>query len=422
MVEDSNSLFKSKKPNVFERYRDDQLSKKRGAFFVRLAIYIYTLLMAVLRYSRAESDKLKRIEKNKTIYVYETQNQKRALSVLYKEDKEKHTLSFHHFYSADSSLNEVLPLILGLISLPYYVIYFLFFDFKHRILIDKYLISFGYYLYFRFFLPVNVTNVVVANDHTERLRAFAHACKTRSIKITYVQHSPVNSAFPPLNLYDISMLDGQSSLDTYMNTGPVLGEVILSGAIRNFFLKTDVDLVCEHDRKTFGIGINTLVDVKKLTGLVGDISNKHPDHKVIIRLHPSQMKEHSMFSSIFDSELIHVSGAWEQSTMEFINTIDVLFAGSSSIHLDALAAGVLAVMVDIDTEFSDYYLFQQRGCVIAFCDFLNLDVSRYTDVCACSIDKARYYDFALGMNSTQQQVILKNCLNKIKENKSPQVL
>ncbi|MBO6848897.1 MAG: hypothetical protein JJ867_00290 [Marinobacter sp.] len=73
---------------------------------------------------------------------------------------------------------------------------------------------------------VNVSALVVANDHTDFPVAASMVMQYLHVPVVYVQHAEISSAFPQLD-FSVSVLRNQKSLDIYRAIGPVPGDVFV---------------------------------------------------------------------------------------------------------------------------------------------------------------------------------------------------
>ena len=71
-------------------------------------------------------------------------------------------------------------------------------------------------------------SIFFANDHNIKNRALLHAALELGIKTIYIQHAHVTPSFPPL-IFGLSLLEGQSSHDTYKKISEIKSVVHLVG-------------------------------------------------------------------------------------------------------------------------------------------------------------------------------------------------
>jgi len=417
----ANYLYQDIDSPNYIQYKKEQINNKRDSFVMRFIIYIYNLLKGLGQIKYLKQD----LSEGKKIYFYETSNQYRALKPLIDKDDDMLTVSLHSYQEADVGFCEVLPLLFGLLYFPHFCFHFYIkknIAPEYQLLLDKYLISVGYYKYYVWlFTKHNIKSIIVSNDHTERVRAVILAANFVKLPVTYVQHATVSAYFPPLNLFSLSCLDGQSSLDTYQKIGLVTSKALITGAIRNFTLE-------KHRKRNkgkdlvVGIAVNNFVEMGKLKQVIAEVRQYKQDIIFKIRLHPAQMKDKKLYNQNFDKEGIVVKGAWQESLDDFFNDIDVLFSGASSIHLDALNVGVLPVIIDIDNSVFDYYGYLAHGCVLDLAGFLRLQPENIDLTLNTLIQKGKYFDNAIDLDHSAKNQCIMNVIDEINNLHQPIVL
>jgi hypothetical protein len=237
--------------------------------------------------------------------------------------------------------------------------------------------------------------VVFANDHNADARAMLLAAKKLGIKTAYVQHSSVSNLFPPL-LYDLSLLEGQDSLDKYRQCGPVEGQVELVGmpkadkfaALRNQ----------HHSIRTIGIGCNLMDLTEEVKQLLLHISKDFPSLRIILRPHPRDKRDYSFISKISPS--ISLSDSREQTAFDFLKGLDVLISGNSGIHLEAVLLNVWSIYFNFNPneKLHDYYGYIAHGLVDEAPSYRELKpllrqgMSQKPDV----YPRAKYYNATVG--------------------------
>lgn len=412
VVTESNYLYQDINSPNFIQYKIEETEKLRISFFMRIVLFIYIFIKSLRQISAI----IVSLKKDKNLYIYETANQKRALKPLFQNDKNKLTMSLHSCFKADVEFCEILPLLFGALYLPYFC--YCFFVKKtisanHRFLLDKYLISAGYYRYYQFLLKKHsISSLVVSNDHNARVRSIILAANELGIPVTYIQHASVSKYFPPLNLFSLSCLDGKSSLDIYERIGFLESKVLITGAIRNFDL-TSSKIQIKKKKVTIGVAVNNFVNVNKLKIYIDKTFNHNSNIILKIRLHPSQMKDEAYYREAFMVENVKIVGSWLEPLNDFFDSIDVLFSGSSSIHLDALRVKILPVLLDIDDGVLDYYGYLEHGCVLSYSDFLSLKKDDYPIEVDKLISKAIFFDAAIDFNPEQKKRIICTVIDEI---------
>lgn len=215
--------------------------------------------------------------------------------------------------------------------------------------------------------------VIVSNDHTVGNRSMRLAAEVLHRKTVYLQHASVSRLFPALQ-YDCAFLDGQASLEIYDRTEPVARTrpfmpvdgkmtVVLSGQKKALSHRASPPA-----EPAIGVAVNLLDDL----ALVLEFLEKMTVFRipVIVRTHPAQTaaflnalgelsKRHSWVTTV---------RATDQPLSDFFQSLSLLVAGNTSIHLEATLAGVPSYyhLFSTDTEHHDYYGYLSHGLIHPF--------------------------------------------------------
>lgn len=200
--------------------------------------------------------------------------------------------------------------------------------------------------------------IIFANDHTADARAMLMAAKTMGIKTVYIQHASVSRIFPPLQ-YDLNLLEGQDSLEKYKACGAISGVVELIGmpkADAYFHYRNTNNQI-----KTIGIGANLMDLTTEIRQVVTQLAAAFPELQIILRPHPRDKRDFS-FIHEFGAQ-VRLSDGRQVPTFDFLRQIDVLVAGNSGIHLEAVLLNVWSVYYNFNpTEnLQDYYGYVANG-------------------------------------------------------------
>jgi hypothetical protein len=239
----------------------------------------------------------------------------------------------------------------------------------HPVSVDWHFATFcsvyNYLVYFhRVLRQVKPEFVITANDHNVPNRCFLAVAHQLGIKTVYLQHASVSSIFPALRV-DYAFLDGQCALDTYRQCEPnqpatarnvPIPQVILSGQKKH--------LKRSESRNTHvvGVALNTLDDVKASIELINALARE--GLSVRLRWHPGQaVKDTKQFREAFAAnERVSLSDPRQEPISSFMERIDWLIAGNSSIHLEAALAGVMPIYHELTPpDMPDYYGYVKNG-------------------------------------------------------------
>jgi hypothetical protein len=238
---------------------------------------------------------------------------------------------------------------------------------KHPSVIGNYFNAFcNSYLYlptfFRLLEKCQCKFVVQSNDHNVSNRCLRLVAESMGIKNIYLQHASVSLLFPKLQ-YDYAFLDGNVSMEIYRNCEKNQSEdlLTLSTRISNIVLsgqKKEVVMASKNrSKKYIGLAVNTLDDVNSLLCLLEELEILGVP--ILVRLHPGQTKdfERILGEYIKTSPYISISTAKSQSLANFLESAFIMIAGNSSIHLEAVIAGVPSYYVELfeNIDHRDYY-------------------------------------------------------------------
>jgi len=201
--------------------------------------------------------------------------------------------------------------------------------------------------------------IIFANDHVYTQRSFLYAAKKLNIPTIYIQHASVSTYFPPIK-FDLSLLEGQDSLDKYKECGVIEGRVELVGMPKfdNYFKWRNKKTTIEN----IGICANKIDRTNAVINLIEKILKHFPDLSISFRQHP---RDNRIFKI---PKEVNISNAKEEHVFEFLKRQDLIIAANTSIHLEATLLNVVSLyyeFADAD-KFSDYYGFVENHLVEKF--------------------------------------------------------
>lgn len=217
----------------------------------------------------------------------------------------------------------------------------------------------GFYeVYLRKLQKYKPAAIMFANDHNADARAMLLAAKVSGIQTIYIQHASVSPVFPPLD-FDLSLLEGQDSLDKYKLCGPVAGKIELIG-----MPKADAFVPFRNNKssiQTIGIGCNLMDEVAAVEQLLRQLAQGFPELHFILRPHPRDKRNFTFLQEI--SPNIAISSGAKESVFEYLKKIDVQISGNSGIHLEAVLLNVWSIYYNFNPQekLHDYYGFVQKG-------------------------------------------------------------
>lgn len=182
--------------------------------------------------------------------------------------------------------------------------------------------------------------IVLANDHSEKERAIRIAAKQYDIPVIYIQHASISQFHPRLD-FDLSLLEGQASLDVYSKKGTPHGLVKLVGMPKFDHFSS----LRNKNKKVRNVGICTnLIDkIKDIDNLIIKLTKRFPQITFNYRPHPSDIRSITTPINISKNE----------SIFDFLQKQDLIIAGNTSAHLEAVLMNVVSVHYEI-TSIKDY--------------------------------------------------------------------
>jgi uncharacterized pyridoxamine 5'-phosphate oxidase family protein len=210
-------------------------------------------------------------------------------------------------------------------------------------------------IYFTFFKP---KCILLANDHNLWHRVIRHAGNKRNIPTVYIQHASVSKRFPPLR-FTLSLLEGNHAKNIYTsiernNSIKLVGMAKFDPYFHNANKSFTVEKI--------GICTNTLDEDDQIFNLVRLIKTEFPYFVVILRPHPLDKRD-DLYNKIKKDLKINISSSHLENSFEFLETVDTMIAGESSIHLEAALMNVYPIhfQMSSNSTFHDYYEYIKNG-------------------------------------------------------------
>lgn len=216
------------------------------------------------------------------------------------------------------------------------------------------------------YLKIHQPNcLVLANDHSEKQRALLNAAQRLNIPVIYIQHASITHFMPPLD-FDLSLLEGQDALDKYRELGEIKGEFKLVGMPK--FDKYVPFRKFSRIVKNIGCCTNLLDDQIGIETTLTQLVEQFPMCQVSFRPHPNDKRNFNLPDSIFISTKTETS-------FDFIQRQDVLIAGTSSIHLEAILLNINSIYFEItalEENLKDAYGYVKNGLIDKATNIQNL--------------------------------------------------
>ena len=346
--------------NLFNMYSDeyiDYLHRRLNLFrlaylFIRNIIYSIGYLFLYLK-----NIKFQARPKNKIIFLTFSKNTYETLKPIY-NILETQSIMLSRKIKHDRNVLLMplfIPLFLSYLYLPKCLLFYrqaLGRDKKIlKIHLDKILWSLGYNLfckiYMRRFTP---KAVVFANDHIAYTRIFVSAAEKNGIKSFFLQHSAAFDNVPKIfSLF--ALLEGNHAREKYLMAGSDEKKIKLIGMPK-------FDAYAAHFNKNkamkrLGICTNRSMNVEEVAEMIAFIRQRLPSLPVILRPHPS-MESKAKYQQIIDAHHLEFSDSKRSDAFNFLNDVDAVISGNSSILLEAAMQNVFPIYY-FETRTKFYY-------------------------------------------------------------------
>lgn len=363
----------------------------------RLLIYVLRALKyALISFKRRDTEAA-------VLFLYGTFNQREALRPLAASLSKSVSVEFSSFSEIDYQ-EATFPLRYAYIKSIRFALPFFFIACRSprrdtlKVNLDKVILAVGFIEACRkYFLALRPSFVILSNDHNLENRLVVAVATELKIRTIYVQHAEVSDQFPPLSQFDIAFLNGAAARDVYASVGNLCGEVHLVGNMKLDMLKRQMQtcMVEAGLKNVIGFAYNLISDSDRVMEFVRKYNERGVS--VLIRLHPRQNRDFHYFEKMYAECDAIVTRSTDMSVAEFLAHIDILCGGNSSVLLESVILGRLAVQLSVD-PLEDYYGFLKRGVVISESDLANLTIdsgSLAQRLRLCQ-ERARYFDSSLG--------------------------
>ncbi len=234
--------------------------------------------------------------------------------------------------------------------------------------------------------------IVFSNDHSVFPRALLMAAKTLNIPTIYIQHASVTPYFPPLD-FDLNLLEGQATLDQYISNGRVSGKVQFVGMPKFDpyinFRNTNKKVKC------IGVCSNMMDETEVVEAFLVRLSQALPDLNITFRPHPADTTNFKLPKNVRQSTK-------EEAVFDFLQKQDLIIAGNTSVHLEAVLLNVVSVYYEY-TPFKDAIRDMYRYCknelayqALNFEHLLDLIEKERNQKNTAIYKKAAYYNAIVG--------------------------
>lgn len=228
----------------------------------------------------------------------------------------------------------------------------------------------GYYMrYLRIFRSGDYSLAVLSSHSNPHGVAFNLAARRSGVPVMLVSHGmPVR---PVARLaFDLAVVHCDDAHATYVEEGCRLDRVLTHGR-RQHYRPMPRTL---PDSLTVCVCLCKDVNEDRLRALVASLLDSPRVARIRLRPHPFNMWVglHDWHARLGDARVELVMGA---SVYDDIHAADVVLAGNTSVHIEALVAGCpSAYVAGLDDGGDDLHRFVERGLVFPLPDSLDLDL------------------------------------------------
>lgn len=219
--------------------------------------------------------------------------------------------------------------------------------------------------YFYYFLSLRILKdfdgvVIFSNDHSLAPRSVFLGAKMRTVRTAYIQHAAVTELFPPLT-FDYSFLDGRNSTKKYQAIALRTGASLASDVYEVGCPKADAFFLLAKQRvkgyspSAVGLAINPLDDFDAFFTKAAQFLDEGAT-SVRFRPHPRLKLSESQRRKLLG---LGQNFIWHEGEKlaDFLSHIEILVAGDTGLHLEAVASGALSIYMKFGSTFNDYYGF-----------------------------------------------------------------
>lgn len=228
----------------------------------------------------------------------------------------------------------------------------------------------GYYArYLDIFTKGNFSLAFVSSHSNPHGIAFQAAARRCGIPVVLITHGmpvrPVAKLF-----YDLAVVHCEAARQTYLEEGCCLKRVIIHGRRQNYAPMPAGDL---PDKLAVGIFLCKDVNEKRLRLLTENLLTHPRAASILIRPHPKNLflEFDDWLASLNDPR---VKRSLNDSVFNDLREIDVVFAGNSSVLIEAVTAGRPGIYVPgLDYGSPDMHRFVVHGLIYPFGENRSID-------------------------------------------------
>jgi hypothetical protein len=210
---------------------------------------------------------------------------------------------------------------------------------------DHILLSLGYLSFVAWYLERYLPKaIVIANDHVFFTRILVEMAKKKNIPTFFIQHASAYDGVPKI-FVDLALLEGQHAKEKYLEKGSNSQRIKLVGIPKfdPYFGKINEN----HQIQRLGFCTNRSMDFQETKETLTYIRQEFPNLKIILRPHPTA-EPSGKYAQIIQQLGLAYSNANKEPAFLFLQDVDVVISGNSSILLEAAILNVVPIYIFSD--------------------------------------------------------------------------
>ena len=221
---------------------------------------------------------------------------------------------------------------------------------------DSYCLSFAAIIILpKYFKKLNPKKIFVSN-HTRPFHRIIMKLFNNSI-LGYIQHAAFIDNMPPFNGFNYLLIDGDDSLSKLINSKSYGNTIYKIGNSKyDDFLNFNR---FRGEFKSIGVCVNNMDKIDHIKDIILSLRDNFPLLSIFLRPHPSdprfiEMRDFSKLNNL------NFSNSIEEDSKKFLKGIDVLLAGDSNIHLEAIYLNIPSIYINFKNKTNDWYGFLKK--------------------------------------------------------------
>ena len=347
---DLNYEYSSKKFGIIDLNFDKASLPKKG-----IVVRILSLINATFFLIIGNKKREKIIPNNSILFFGLNNNENLAFSnVLNLDDS-------HYLIGNDRYINGfpiVKIYITSLFFVPVILLHYLItkddikkLSFKY--VFDFYCLTFAAILIIPNYLNKLKPSKIIVSNHTRPFQRIIMQLYSKK-GLGYLQHATLVSKMPSFTGFDYILVDGNDSLNKLKASKSFNNNIYLIGNCKydKFLSYTKIN----KDLKSIGICVTNADYFDDIISVVKEIKSIYPSIKLYLRPHPVDPR-FKKFKDICSRNEIMFSDSRKISSFNFLKSVNLLIAGDSNIHMEALCMNIPSIYLNFENKKNDWYGF-----------------------------------------------------------------